>query len=300
MLKRQNTGKQSLSGISNTIVESELLRFYGVRIHDKKLFTTNDMEGFEWTDADEDKQAAAYTQYLEQRLALKSIDGCEIINADDHKDFLTTTPVGGISRLTGACDCAVVDPSWIFPDTLKTKIFVAMEMKKPKYVISAKSNAQAIATHFAADISSNFPVITLLTDLDATWILRWFILSNSGTVLKTVRYDPSVARDLLEQFIRYSSATARDPTQTMVTLPDDFEGIIKLQSFSNLRAAAEPQDMDMDRDGDNDVARMEDVLEGDELEAWKKEKLLQNYLRYSNIFADWRFEQNEKFEILGV
>ena len=286
------------------------MHFYGVRIQSQDSFTTNDMQGFQWTDADDDKQAAAYTQYLEQRLALKSIDGCEIIKADDHKDFLTTTPVGGISRLTGACDCAVVDPSWIFPDTLKTKIFVAIEMKKPKYVISTKSNAQAIATHFAADISSNFPVITLLTDLNATWILRWFNLTNAvgtavGTarpqvMLKTVRYNPSVARDLLEQFIRYSSATARDPTQTMVTLPDNFKGIIKLPKRLDLRAAAEPQDMDMDRDGDNDVARMEDVLEGDELEAWKREKLLQNYLRYCNIFADWRFEQNEKFKNLGV
>jgi hypothetical protein len=86
----------------------------------------------------------------------------------------------------------------------------------------------------------------------------------------------------------------------LVPLPAVFEGIVKLPKIPDMRAAAEPQDIDMDRDGDNDVARMEDVLEGDELDEWNRQQVLLGYLRYSNIFADWRREQNEKFEVLGV
>ena len=322
-----------LSSIKSDVVESKLLHAYNVmHLVDTVKFPpahTVVPGGYKWTRMPDNHHAhmmppaerenpldtwpvevagEGYKDYLIRKLDLSNIADCEMIIAP--KDLLNATDVGYLSKISGACDCAVVFPGDPISSLQRAKIFVAIEIKKPMTVRNQQAENQTMATHFTADFVSRYPVVTLLTDLNGCWSLRWFTKAPEDSRFKynvhVRRYNPETAINHLRNFIRYSAAAAlREFTDIpqpaeVPLLPTLFEGIIKLPLRPELRAAAETQDMEMDRDGDNDVARMEDVLEGDELDQWHQQQEILGYLRYCNIFEDWRREQNQKFEILGV
>ncbi|RGB44222.1 hypothetical protein C1646_748942 [Rhizophagus diaphanus] len=136
---------------------------------------TNDIvniDAFGWDERDERAQNDRYIPYLNQILRIGTYRTLAIFDPTSNADFLTTD--AGIPlplRQASTTDVVVVDRFSVVAMFPECHIRIVFELKKN---IENKDRYQALEKLTTADLRSNYAVLTVLTDLNGTWVFFWF------------------------------------------------------------------------------------------------------------------------------
>jgi hypothetical protein len=131
-----------------------------------------DVNAFGWDERIERAQHDRYIPHLNQILRIGTYRTLAIFDPTSNADFLTTD--AGIYlplRLAGTTDAVVVDRFSIMAMFPECHIRIVFELKKR---VENKDRFQALAELTTADLRFNYAVLTVLTDLNDTWVFFWF------------------------------------------------------------------------------------------------------------------------------
>ncbi|CAI2172303.1 16209_t:CDS:2 [Funneliformis geosporum] len=158
---------QAFHGLDNIEAINLSIEHLGLNAND--IVNVN---SFGWDERNERAQNDRYIPHLNQILRIGTYRTLTIFDPTSNADFFTTD--AGIYlplRLAGTTDAVVVDRfsvAAMFPDC---HIRIVLELKKR---VENKDRYQALAKLTTSDLRSNHAVLTVLTDLNDTWVFFWF------------------------------------------------------------------------------------------------------------------------------
>jgi hypothetical protein len=88
----------------------------------------------------------------------------------------------GKRRISGTTDVVISETKHVTNDAVRHSVEALFELKKPKNMQQKDHNPQTICEHLAASyLNRNHGLVSVLTDLNRSWIFYWFAENKRGS-----------------------------------------------------------------------------------------------------------------------
>ncbi len=163
------------------------------------------VRGYRWTDPTEPQQVDACMAWLRTVIHLpRDKVFVDVRRTSDLLDVASASAPWLPFSLRGTSDVAIADRDHVSNHLVSRGLLILFELKK---VVQAGDIHQAYAQLIAADIHSNFSVVTILTDLNDEWHLLW----TEERAVKVTRVSLGAALECLNRIVRAEGSGPNAP-----------------------------------------------------------------------------------------
>ena len=149
------------------------------------------LNGFLWREGDEDseKNRLAYMDYLRNMLQIP--EDYSLADVQPDKQLLSVELFREMTesrKVSGTTDVAIAKSRHVQNNVVRNNIEALLELKAPKNMRQKDHSPQTICEHFAASyLNPNHAVVSVLTDLNATWIFFWYAIGEDDSTMSLYR-----------------------------------------------------------------------------------------------------------------